>query len=98
MTLRAYYHGTMEVSVPTRFMRDWIHSHYAERISEMCTEENEEVIYQFLKKRDDFVIQEDYGGLPDEICKIAVMNGFFKTFPYITEMDGFFSVRLQRIR
>ncbi|MGH1374890.1 MAG: chromosomal replication initiator protein DnaA [Alphaproteobacteria bacterium] len=40
LTLRAYYHGTMEVSVPTRFMRDWIQTHYAERISTMCTERN----------------------------------------------------------
>ena len=43
LTLRAYYHGTMEISVPTRFMRDWIQTHYAERISAMCTEENAEV-------------------------------------------------------
>lgn len=43
LTLRAYYHGTMEVSVPTRFMRDWIQTHYAERISMMCTEENVEI-------------------------------------------------------
>ena len=43
LTLRAYYHGTMEVSVPTRFMRDWIHTHYAERIAEMCTEELAEI-------------------------------------------------------
>lgn len=43
LTLRAYYHGTMEVSVPTRFMRDWIQTHYAERISAMCTEQNAEV-------------------------------------------------------
>ncbi len=43
LTLRAYYHGTMEVSVPTRFMRDWIQTHYVQRISTMCTEENSEV-------------------------------------------------------
>lgn len=43
LTLRAYYHGTMEVSVPTRFMRDWIQTHYAERISAMCNEANTEV-------------------------------------------------------
>ncbi len=36
LTLRAYYHGTMEVSVPTRFMRDWIQTHYADKISAMC--------------------------------------------------------------
>ena len=43
LTLRAYYHGTMEVSVPTRFMRDWIHTHYAERITQLCSEEMPEV-------------------------------------------------------
>ncbi|MCC7304969.1 MAG: chromosomal replication initiator protein DnaA [Alphaproteobacteria bacterium] len=43
MTLQAYYHGTMEISVPTRFMRDWIQNHYAERIQEMCHEAHEEI-------------------------------------------------------
>lgn len=43
LTLQAYYHGTMEVSVPTRFMRDWIQTHYGERILAMCTEANEEI-------------------------------------------------------
>ena len=38
LTLQAFYHGTMEVSVPTRFMRDWIQTHYAERILAMCVE------------------------------------------------------------
>jgi chromosomal replication initiator protein len=38
LTLQAFYHGTMEVSVPTRFMRDWIQNHYAERILAMCVE------------------------------------------------------------
>lgn len=43
LVLQAYYHGTMEVSVPTRFMRDWIQNHYAERILQMCQESNEGV-------------------------------------------------------
>lgn len=43
LTLQAFYHGTMEVSVPTRFMRDWIQNHYAERILAMCTESSDEV-------------------------------------------------------
>lgn len=43
LTLQAYYHGTLEVSVPTRFMRDWIQSHYAGRILEMCGEHNAEI-------------------------------------------------------
>ncbi len=43
LVLQAFYHGTMEVSVPTRFMRDWIQNHYAERILEMCAAANEDV-------------------------------------------------------
>lgn len=43
LTLRAFYHGTMEVSVPTRFMRDWIQTHYAERIAAMCHEKCAEI-------------------------------------------------------
>lgn len=43
LTLQAYYHGTMEVSVPTRFMRDWIQQHYSERILAMCVDASEEV-------------------------------------------------------
>ena len=37
LTLQAFYHNTIEVSVPTRFMRDWIQTHYAKRILEMLT-------------------------------------------------------------
>ena len=43
LSLQAYYHGTLEVSVPTRFMRDWIQSHYAARILEMSMEKNAEI-------------------------------------------------------
>ncbi|MEM8833286.1 MAG: chromosomal replication initiator protein DnaA [Pseudomonadota bacterium] len=43
LTLQAYYHGTLEVSVPTRFMKDWIQTHYAKRILEMATEKELEI-------------------------------------------------------
>ncbi|QQG36691.1 MAG: chromosomal replication initiator protein DnaA [Micavibrio aeruginosavorus] len=43
LTLQAAYHGTLEVSVPTRFMRDWIQSHYAAKILEMCTQRNPDI-------------------------------------------------------
>lgn len=43
MTLQAYYHGTLEVSVPTRFMRDWIQTHYAKRILELCAGKNADI-------------------------------------------------------
>lgn len=38
--LQAYYEGTLELSVPTRFMRDWIQNHYHDRISMLCQEDN----------------------------------------------------------
>jgi len=43
LSLQAFYHGTMEVSVPTRFMRDWIQNHYADRILAMCAEAHEDI-------------------------------------------------------
>ncbi|PJB72737.1 MAG: chromosomal replication initiator protein DnaA [Alphaproteobacteria bacterium CG_4_9_14_3_um_filter_47_13] len=43
LALQACYHGTLEVSVPTRFMRDWIQTHYAGRILEMCAEKDSEI-------------------------------------------------------
>ena len=43
LTLQACYHGTLEVSVPTRFMRDWIQTHYSARILEMCAEKDENI-------------------------------------------------------
>jgi chromosomal replication initiator protein len=40
MTLQAFYHGTLEISVPTRFMKDWIQNHYAARLLEICASQN----------------------------------------------------------
>ncbi len=43
MQLQAFYQGTVEVSVPTRFMRDWIGSHYHDRIVVLCREANPDI-------------------------------------------------------
>ena len=43
MQLQAYYEGTMEISVPTRFMRDWIQNHYLDQILRMLKTENAEI-------------------------------------------------------
>ena len=42
LTLQAFYtqSGTMEVSAPTRFMREWVENHYADRVLELCQTEN----------------------------------------------------------
>jgi 16S rRNA (cytosine967-C5)-methyltransferase len=59
-------------------------------------EESKEVITQFLSHRRDYTIPDHSGGLPAEISKIAMADGFFQTFPNLTQMDGFSAVRLQR--
>ena len=61
LTLQAYYHGTMEVSVPTRFMKDWIQTHYAAKILEMCAAVNEEV-----KRVEIVVVQSAMAKLDDD--------------------------------
>lgn len=43
MELQAYYEGTMEISVPTRFMRDWIQEHYSEQILKLCQKQHTEI-------------------------------------------------------
>jgi len=60
-------------------------------------EENEEVINEFLKKHNEFVIDRHSGNLPEKMRSVTASEGFFKTFPNLSQMDGFFSVRLQRI-
>ena len=60
LKLQASYHGTMEISIPTRFMRDWIQTHYAERILSMCQEQSEDI------KKVQFVVMQA-GALDDEL-------------------------------
>ena len=43
MALQAAYHGTLEISVPTRFMKDWIQNHYVDRIKQLCESENSDI-------------------------------------------------------
>ncbi len=61
-------------------------------------EENEEVINEFLNNHPDFVTNEEFGQLPEELCAMAQDRGIFKTFPHLNQMEGFFSIRLQRIQ
>lgn len=70
LTLQAYYHGTMEISVPTRFMRDWIQTHYSERILEMCGAADSEI------RRIQFVVVQTAGAdsVFDSSSEQAVIN------------------------
>lgn len=43
MKLQAWYQGTMELSVPTRFMCDWIKTHYQDRMLELFQAQNDSV-------------------------------------------------------
>ncbi len=64
MSLQACYHGTLEVSVPTRFMRDWIQTHYAARILEMCEENNDNI-----RRLEIVVVQNPIPLEPEEVQK-----------------------------
>ncbi|UCD79838.1 MAG: 16S rRNA (cytosine(967)-C(5))-methyltransferase RsmB [Desulfobacterales bacterium] len=59
-------------------------------------EENEMVIKEFLKKKAEFVINKEFGRLPDKLCTMQGSPGVFRTYPILSEMDGFFAIRLQK--
>ncbi len=61
LTLQACYHGTLEVSVPTRFMKDWIQTHYSKRILEMCTEKDGSIKRLEIVVVQNAIPQEDEG-------------------------------------
>lgn len=59
-------------------------------------EENEMVIEEFLKKHPEFDINKRFGHLPDKLCTMADSPGVLKTYPLLSQMDGFFAIRLQK--
>ena len=59
-------------------------------------EENEDVVNEFLKKHPEFVIDKQVEEIPDEMRSVMEPNGWFKTFPRFSHMDGFSFVRLKR--
>ena len=60
-------------------------------------EENEMVVNDFLKNHREFVINKEFGRLPENYRSSADEPGVLKTFPHLNQMDGFYSIRLQRI-
>jgi len=61
-------------------------------------EENEDVIKGFLNKHQDFAIEKNPGGLPLKARTLLTGNGYFRTFPHLHNMDGFFAVCMRRAR
>jgi len=59
-------------------------------------EENEDVVNEFLKNHREFAIDKQFDGLPDKMLSIQTANGWYKTFPHFSHMDGFSFVRLKR--
>lgn len=65
----------------------------------VCTtepEENEDVIIRFLNGHPDFSLVPAARFLPDAAPPLAGADGFFRTFPHLHAMDGFFAARLHR--
>ena len=61
-------------------------------------EENEAVIDAFLKKHPEFVIDKSPGKLPITLHSLVEPAIGFKTLPLLNNMDGFYFVRLKRIK
>jgi 16S rRNA (cytosine967-C5)-methyltransferase len=59
-------------------------------------EENEYVVNEFLKKHHEFVIDKQVKAIPNQMCSIESSDGWYKTFPRFSHMDGFSFVRLKR--
>jgi 16S rRNA (cytosine967-C5)-methyltransferase len=60
-------------------------------------EENEAVIDAFLKKHPEFVIDTNWGKLPERVASLFESVTWIKTLPLLNNMDGFFLARLKRI-
>ncbi|MBW2478926.1 MAG: 16S rRNA (cytosine(967)-C(5))-methyltransferase RsmB [Deltaproteobacteria bacterium] len=61
-------------------------------------EETEEVVNEFLKINSKFVIDKEFNALPEKMRSIQAPDGWYKTFPHHSHMDGFSFVRLKRTR
>jgi 16S rRNA (cytosine967-C5)-methyltransferase len=61
-------------------------------------EETEEVVNDFLKNHAEFAIDKPFEELPEKMLSVQAADGWYKTFPHFSHMDGFSFVRLKRTR
>jgi len=54
-------------------------------------------VEHFLKSTPDFA-PVGFDRIPEEVRPVADAEGFLRCFPHIHDADGFFAVRLERVR
>ena len=67
-------------------------------VCSMEPEENESVIIDFLNTHPNFAIENNRTKLPVKARSLLTDNGYLKTFPHFHNMDGFFAVRMKRMK
>ena len=66
--LQAWYQGTMEIAVPTRFMCDWIKSHYQDRMLELFSKAHSDI------QRIQLVVQVNKTSIEEEPAQAEVTS------------------------
>jgi 16S rRNA (cytosine967-C5)-methyltransferase len=61
-------------------------------------EENEQVVAGFIDNHQNFMVHKSYNTLSETVQPFVDENGFFRTYPHTSHMDGFFSVRFKRMQ
>ncbi len=67
-------------------------------VCSMEPEENEGVVEAFIQKHPGFMVDKEQENIPDTVRPFIDGDGYFRTFPHVHNMDGFFSVRFKRIK
>lgn len=58
-------------------------------------EETDQVVKDFLNNHPEFVMETRSTRLPADVADLVDRDGFFRTFPHLHPMDGFFAARLK---
>jgi 16S rRNA (cytosine967-C5)-methyltransferase len=65
-------------------------------VCSMEPEETDGVVGRFLEENRDFSIETEAKEFPEPVQPFIDERGFFRTFPHLHDMDGFFAVRLRK--